>query len=139
MYFFIEIMPMRQDPDKQNKLHSEKVIKWLWFLLSHQETVKVFEKLYIPDVVVPAYTHEDAVARAYLANTLMHGTDSILRSSVETLMVRGLTKIAGTEDKYTWNADLRLRIPAPFNLVFEQVQNYLLIFIDDGWLLRELG
>ena len=93
--------------------------------------MKVFEKLYIPDVVVPAYTHEDAVARAYLANTLMHGTDSILRSSVETLMVRGLTKIAGTEDKYTWNADLRLRIPGPFNLVFEQVQNYLLIFIDD--------
>ncbi len=76
---------------------------------------------------MPAYTHEDAVARAYLANSLMHGTDSILRSSVETLMVRGLTKVEGTEDKYTWNADLRLRIPGPFNLAFEQVQRCLFL------------
>ncbi len=44
-----------------------------------QETVKVFDKLYGSDVTVPYYTHEDAVARAYLANTLLHGPDSILR------------------------------------------------------------
>ena len=75
--------------------------------------------------MIPSYTFEDAVARAYLANTLMHGTDSILRSSVETLMLRGLTKVEGSGDKYTWNADLRLRIPAPFHIVYEQVNTIL--------------
>ena len=56
-----------------------------------QETLKVFEKLYGSEVVVPYYTHEDAVARAYLANSLMHGPDSILRFQQSNLKNRLLT------------------------------------------------
>lgn len=71
---------------------------------------------------VPTYTYEDAVARAYMANTLAHGTDTILPSSVETLMKRGLRKVG--DDGYTWSADLRLRIPSAFHVLIEQVEHY---------------
>ena len=69
---------------------------------------------------VPAYSREDAVARAFLANQLLHGQDSISREAVETLMERGLKEVG--DGKYTWTTDLRLRIPSPFNLLEEQVR-----------------
>jgi hypothetical protein len=67
---------------------------------------------------------EDAVARAFMANTLLHGQDSIARESVELLLERGLRKVDKDDngnDLYTWTSDLRLRIPSPVNLVIEQV------------------
>ena len=43
------------------------------------------------------------------------------RSSVETLMQRSLTRVAGSEDRYNWNADVRLKIPGPLNVIYDQV------------------
>ena len=65
----------------------------------------------------------DAVARAYMANQFAHGQDSITQNGVETLMKRGLIEIEGS-DKVTWSADLRLRVPATFNALEEQVEHY---------------
>jgi len=75
----------------------------------------------------PSYTFLDACGRAFLANQFLHGTDSISRSSVETLMSRGLRKVGVNkdgEDLFTWTTDFRLRIPTPFNVVPEQVEHY---------------
>ena len=75
----------------------------------------------------PSYTFEDACGRAFIANQFLHGTDSITRSSVETLMTRGLRKVGVNKDGkdiFTWTTDLRLRIPSPFNVVLEQVEHY---------------
>ena len=75
----------------------------------------------------PTYTFVDACGRAFLANQFIHGTDSITRSSVETMMSRGLRKVGvnkNGEDLFTWTTDLRLRIPTPFNVVLEQVEHY---------------
>ena len=65
------------------------------------------------------YKKEDAVARAFVANQLMHGTDSISREAVEILMERGLKQL--DDGSYTWTSDLRRRIPSALNLVIEQV------------------
>jgi hypothetical protein len=68
----------------------------------------------------PSYDYMDAVARVYMANAMLHGTDSVTKEAVQTLMKRGLRK---TQDgKYTWTTDLRLRIQSPFNVVLEQVR-----------------
>lgn len=75
----------------------------------------------------PSYTFVDACGRAFLANQFIHGTDSITRSSVETMMSRGLRKVGVNkegEDLFTWTTDLRLRIPTPFNVVLEQAEHY---------------
>ena len=75
----------------------------------------------------PAYTFLDACGRAFLANQFLHGTDSITRSSVETMMSRGLRKVGvnkNGEDLFTWTTDFRLRIPTPFTVVPEQVEHY---------------
>jgi len=74
---------------------------------------------------LPMYSFDDAVGRAYMANTLLHGQDSISRESVRLLMDRGLRKVdQNGESLFTWNADLRLRIPSPVNLTLEQCQHY---------------
>lgn len=75
----------------------------------------------------PAYTFEQACGRAFLASELRHGIDSITRSSVEILSKRGLKKVGVDkygQDLFTWTADLRLRIPPPFSVVPEQVEQY---------------
>ena len=75
----------------------------------------------------PSYTFEDACGRAYIANQFLHGTDSITRSSVETIMSRGLRKVGvnnNGENLFTWTNDLRLRIPSPFNVLLEQAEHY---------------
>ena len=75
----------------------------------------------------PSYTFVDACGRAFLANQFIHGTDSISRSSVETMMSRGLKNVGvnkNGEDLFTWTTDLRLRIPTPFNVVPEQAEHY---------------
>ena len=58
-----------------------------------------------------------------MANQFAHGQDSITQKGVETLMKRGLLEIEGS-DKVTWSADLRLRVPATFNALEEQVIHY---------------
>ena len=76
---------------------------------------------------LPAYTFEDACGRAFLANQFLHGTDSITRSSVETIMSRGLRKVGTNkngENMFTWTTDFRLRVPSPFHVVQEQVEHY---------------
>ena len=76
---------------------------------------------------LPAYTFEDACGRAFLANQFLHGTDSITRSAVETIMSRGLRKVGTNkngEDTFTWTTDFRLRVPSPFHVVQEQVEHY---------------
>ena len=83
--------------------------------------VEVFKKL--EGAKVPKYVYIDAVARAYMANQFAHGNDSITQASVETLMKRGLIEVEGT-NKVTWSADLRLRVPATFNALEEQVMFY---------------
>lgn len=75
----------------------------------------------------PAYTFQEAVSRALRANELDHGQGSITRKSVETLMTRGLREVGTNEQGeklYTWTADFRLRIPHPFQVVFEQAQHF---------------
>ncbi len=51
----------------------------------------------------------------------MQGEGAIDQKGVETLMKRGLKPVG---DKFTWTADLRLRIPLAFNHSIEQVENY---------------
>merc|ERR1712098_536429 len=46
----------------------------------------------------PQLEHTDAVAKAFMANNLIHGMGSITREAVETLMTRGLTKVANSTD-----------------------------------------
>ena len=70
------------------------------------------------------YGYEDAVQRAFLANQLIHGSDSISKESVEILMKRGLRQLE--DGLYTWNTDLRLRVPSFFNLLEEQAEHYVL-------------
>ena len=57
------------------------------------------------------------------------------RSSVETLMQRSLTRVAGSEDRYNWNADVRLKIPGPLNVIYDQVWYLLVSFeaLSLGW------
>ena len=74
-------------------------------------------------ITLPSYEHDDAVARAFLANQLIHGTDSISRDSVNILMERGLRRME--DGLYTWNTDLRLRVPSFFNLLEEQAEHYV--------------
>ena len=83
--------------------------------------IETFDKL-SGNHEVPTYSYIDAVARAFMANQF-HGVEyPITQEAVETLMKRGLRKV--DEDKYTWTADLRLRIPATFNPLEEQVEQY---------------
>ena len=81
--------------------------------------VETFKKLH--GAKVPTYEYIDAVARAFMANQFAHGQDSITQESVEILMKRGLEEVG---DKVTWRADLRLRVPATFNALEEQVEHY---------------
>ena len=83
--------------------------------------VKTFNALEKAKGVPPTYDRIDAVARAFMANQFAHGQDSITQESVETLMKRGLRPVG---DKWTWTADLRLRIPATFSALEEQVEHY---------------
>jgi len=91
-----------------------------------KENIKVMDKM--ASSPEPLNTYEDCVARAFMANQLIHGLDSISRSSVETLMERGLRKVKTDEktgqDLYTWTADFRLRIPSPFKVGLEQVEHF---------------
>ena len=74
----------------------------------------------------PQLEHTDAVAKAFMANNLIHGMGSISQEAVETLMTRGLTKVSEKEGKdlYTWTADFRLRIPSPFKVGMDQVEHF---------------
>ena len=69
------------------------------------------------------YEQDDAVSRAFLANQLIHGTDSISKESAKILMERGLRRL--DDGLYTWNTDLRLRVPSFFNLLEEQAEHYV--------------
>lgn len=73
---------------------------------------------------IPTYNFEDACGRAFMANNLINGLGSISKEAVETLMERGLVKVPGSNDEYTWSHDLRLRIPTTFNLVQEVAEEY---------------
>jgi len=94
---------------------------------SVKESITVHKKLENP--IYPSYSHEDAVARAYMASNLITnmflGTDEqhtqITQEAVETLMKRGLEKM---DDGYTWSADLRLRIPTAFNMTEDMSQEF---------------
>ena len=57
-----------------------------------------------------------------MANQFAHGEDSITQASVETLMKRGLKP--ASDGKFTWSSDLRLRVPAAFSALGEQVLHY---------------
>ena len=57
-----------------------------------------------------------------MANQFAHGEDSITQASVETLMKRGLKP--ASDGKFTWSSDLRLRVPAAFSALEEQVLHY---------------
>ena len=70
---------------------------------------------------LPTYSLEDAVGRAFTANRLIHGEGSISRESVEKLLQRGLREVE--PGKFTWRADLRLRMTSPVNLVLDQVEH----------------
>lgn len=96
--------------------------------------VDTFKKLH--GRKVPTYDYIDAVARAFMANQFAHGQDSITQESVETLMKRGLIEVG---DKVTWSADLRLRIPATFNALEEQVEHYATNIICPLLLLKASG
>jgi len=85
--------------------------------------VKTFKKLSKAGQEEPTYEYIDAVARAFMANKYLNGDDSITQESVEILMNRGLKK-SGSEGKFTWTADLRLRVPAAFSALEEQVLHY---------------
>jgi len=76
-----------------------------------------------PEGKIPRYSYEDAVQRAFLANQLIHGSDSISKESVKILMKRGLRQLG--DGLYTWNTDLRLRVPSFFNLLEEQAEHYV--------------
>lgn len=86
---------------------------------SVEQSLKIHATLANPDLKPPTYEWADAIGRAHIANQLMHGTDSIFRESVEILMKRGLREVE--PGKFTWNSDLRLRIPSPVHLVIDQV------------------
>merc|ERR1712059_220166 len=59
------------------------------------------------------------------ATNFMNGMGSVTKESTEILMRRGLTKVEGPdEERYTWTADLRLRIPTAFNMVQEVAEEY---------------
>ena len=84
--------------------------------------IKTFKKLSAQGQEEPTYEYIDAVARAFMANQYAHGNDSITQESVETLMKRGLKPTS--DGTYTWSADLRLRVPAAFSALEEQVLHY---------------
>lgn len=92
-----------------------------WTRKSIQQSVQIVDKM--ENHKVPIYTFEDAVARSYMAQHLMHGLDSISRPAVETILRRGLVPTPDGQG-YTWGADLRLRIPTPFNILQETAEEY---------------
>jgi len=71
---------------------------------------------------LPRYTWEDACGRAFMASNLINGLGSITKESVETLMRRGLVELE--DGKFTWSADLRLRIPTAFNMLPEMTTEF---------------
>ena len=81
------------------------------------------EKKMMPEHFTRRYEQDDAVSRAFLANQLIHGTDSISKESAKILMERGLRRL--DDGLYTWNTDLRLRVPSFFNLLEEQAEHYV--------------
>ena len=81
------------------------------------------EKKIMPEHFTRRYEQDDAVSRAFLANQLIHGTDSISKESAKILMERGLRRL--DDGLYTWNTDLRLRVPSFFNLLEEQAEHYV--------------
>jgi len=90
-----------------------------------EENIKIIDKM--ASAPEPLNTFEDAVAKAFMANNLIHGLGSISRESVETLMARGLRKVSQDKDGndlYTWTADFRLRIPSPFKVGLDQVEHF---------------
>jgi len=87
-----------------------------------EEQIQIMDK--ISNNTAPELDHTDAVAKAFMANNLMHGMGSISREAVETLMTRGLKKVRSDPDLYTWTADFRLRIPSPFKVGQDQVEHF---------------
>jgi len=85
------------------------------------EQIQIMDKM--ASAKPPQLEHTDAVAKAFMANNLIHGMGSITREAVETIMTRGLKKVEGTE-LYTWTADFRLRIPSPFKVGLDQVEHF---------------
>ena len=85
------------------------------------EQIQIMDKM--ASAKPPQLEHTDAVAKAFMANNLIHGMGSITREAVETIMTRGLKKVEGTE-MYTWTADFRLRIPSPFKVGLDQVEHF---------------
>jgi len=86
-------------------------------------SLNTFQKLAASGQKEPTYEYIDAVARAFMANQFAHGQDSITQESVEILMKRGL-KPTAEDGKFTWSSDLRLRVPAAFSALEEQVLHY---------------
>ena len=105
----VNVGPMTLEKHSRN---TKKAIK---------ESVKTFQILEKGKGNPPTYEFIDAVGRAFMAIQFAHGQDSITQESVETLMKRGLKPMG---DKYTWTADLRLRVPAVFSALEEQVEHY---------------
>lgn len=120
-------------PEQVEKLISIDLISFGAVPLSKQvqatrravlEAKKTQDKLSQPGLV-PSYSFEDACGKAYMATNFMNGMGSVTKESTEILMRRGLTKVEGPdEERYTWTADLRLRIPTAFNMVQEVAEEY---------------
>jgi len=118
-------------PDQVEKLISIDLISFGAMALSKHVQVSrksVLESVNIGNKLssqkIPTYNFEDACGRAFMASNLINGLGSITKESVEILMERGLVKVPGSPDTYTWSHDLRLRIPTTFNLVQEVAEEY---------------
>ncbi len=71
--------------------------------------------------MIPSYPFEECVDRALMGNWFINGENSISRESVVLLLRRGLRETS--PGQFTWRADLRLRVPSPFNMTVDQVEH----------------
>lgn len=86
--------------------------------------------------VQPRYSRQEAVTRALAASNSLANqhlapaehTEQITRSSVETLLRRGLVPLEDTEAaggcSYTWSADYRLRVPSGLNMTEDMAAEF---------------
>ena len=86
--------------------------------------------------VQPRYSRQEAVTRALAASNSLANqhlapaehAEQITRTSVETLLRRGLVRVEDTEAaggcSYTWSADYRLRVPSGLNMTEDMAAEF---------------
>ena len=95
-------------PDQVEKLISIDLISF--GAMTHSKHLQVSRKSVLDSVNIGNKLSSQKIPTynfAFMASNLINGLDSITKGSVEILMERGLVKVPGSPDTYTWSHDLR--------------------------------